>query len=233
MSSILPAWASRVCIEGVLHRHRPSRIRQWVQPGYAIDVRRTYRLWLKSGAMRMRYVRRQRYTRPGRLVVLWDVSGSMAETISLYLPWLHRLAASSRDVGVFPFGVRVADLTEDIRKAYPTAVQAMADMPGLWESGTSIGLALQDWTTRHSTKWLRGRSTVLIISDGWDSGTPEAVANALRAFCARDARIVWMHPLLRSPGFELKTRALLAARPYVDQWLPGGSPEDLLHASIS
>lgn len=171
--------------------------------------------------------------RPGRLVVLWDVSGSMAETIPMYLPWLHRVAVSARDVGIFPFGVRLMDLTDAMRQPYASVLSTISATSDLWEGGTELGAAIEQWTARHGLRWLRGRVTVLIISDGWDSGSPESVANALRTIRSRDARIVWMHPLLRTPGFELKTRALVAAKPYVDQWLPGGTPRDLDQMVIS
>lgn len=223
----LPAWASRVSLSDVLRTVRPSRASIFLQWGSHVDMRRTLRQWAKSGGIGCRFERAKRRVKPGRLVVLWDVSGSMAQTIPLYLPWLHRLAASSKEVGIFPFGVRIDEITEGMRQGYPDAIAAVSAVPDVWESGTSVGAVLQTWVKHYGNTWLRGRTTIMVISDGWDSGKPEAVAAALREMRAGNARIVWVHPLLRTAGFTLKTRALMAAKPYVDTWFAGGTREDL------
>lgn len=230
-TAIVP-WAENLRLDKVMRTVRPSRTASRWMAVDGVDVRRTTRHWLRKGGRGTRYQTRRKRVRAGRIAVLWDVSASMAQTFELYLPWLHRLAQSSDSVGVFPFGLRVEDASELLRQPYPTAVQSMAKLPELWESGTSMGEALQAFVDEYAQVWLRGRSTVLIISDGWDSGNPDDLTNALLHMRRRGAKIDWMHPLLNSPGFELKTKSLLAARPYVSQWIPGATPQDLVQAVI-
>lgn len=226
-----PPWAANLRVDKVLHTIRPSRQRNRRLSVNGVDIRRTTRNWLRQG-VHGGYQTRRRKVKAGRLVVLWDVSGSMAETFSLYLPWLHRLAQSSDAVGVFPFGVRVEDASLLLRQPYAKAVQSVTALPDLWESGTSMGDVVQRFVDTYADTWLRGRATVLIISDGWDSGDPDDLTSALLHIRQRGAKIAWMHPLLNSPGFELKTKSLVAARPYVSEWLPGGTPQDLVQAVI-
>lgn len=229
----LPPWALCANVEQILSTIRPSRTSVNQIAAGGIDVRKAVRQWLRKAGVHTGYPKRQRRVRSGRLIVLWDVSGSMAEYISLYLPWLYSLASSSKDVAVFPFGVRVEDASSLLRQRYDRAVTSISQLPNLWESGTSMGEALQAFVGKYGDDWLRGRCTVLVISDGWDSGKPTDLAQAFAAMRKRGANIAWMHPLLRSPGFELKTRSLLAVRPYVCAWLPGGTPQELLQTIIS
>lgn len=201
--------------------------------GNQMDMRRTYRAWARSGGTRVLWKRSTRYVAPRRIVILWDVSGSMREMIPLYVPWLHRLLFTVRDAVAFAFGVGVADVTQALRQSYPRAVEALQEIPDVWDGGTSIGIALQDWDDHFGSVTCRGRTTVLIISDGWDSGRPEDVRAALRKISSRGVRLLWMHPLLQSPGFALKTRALEAAKPFVDAWIPGGSVDELRQCRIT
>ncbi|SFU52233.1 VWA domain-containing protein [Alicyclobacillus macrosporangiidus] len=193
-----------------------------------LDARRTARLWARWGRPGPRFAARPRFVQPGRLVVLWDVSGSMSAYVPLYLPWLHRLVQSSTRTGVFPFGTELLDATPVLRQPLPRALQALAGLEGPWAGGTSIGEALHQWLKVYGPRWLGGGTTVMVISDGWDSGQPEAVAEGLRRMRQSGAVVYWVNPLAATPGFEPRTRALRAALPYVERLVAGDSPEALL-----
>ncbi|HVC18757.1 MAG TPA: VWA domain-containing protein [Vicinamibacterales bacterium] len=61
-----------------------------------------------------------------------------------------------------------------------------------------------------------GRATVVIvISDGLDVGEPELLRGAMRELSRRSAAVVWLNPLLETPGYEPTARGMRAARPYV------------------
>ncbi|GMA64614.1 hypothetical protein GCM10025859_50540 [Alicyclobacillus fastidiosus] len=129
----------RASASRILRARRPSRTREFSYLAVGPDIRRTIRQFVRRGGLYVGSVRRRKLTRPGRLVVLWDVSGSMAETIPLYLPWLHRVALSARDVGIFPFGVRLEDLTPVMRQPYANVLSAVAATSDLWEGAPSLG----------------------------------------------------------------------------------------------
>lgn len=161
-------------------------------------------------------------------MVLWDVSGSMVDYVDLYLAWLYAMVHVSSDVHVFPFGTHVEDITGTLREPFGTARRHLSRLQRLWAGGTKIGGALQLWINRYGPRALRGHPTVLIISDGWDVGTPEDLEHALRTLRAHDAGIYWLNPLGDTLGFEPTTRSLRAADPYLDGSLSGATASALL-----
>lgn len=174
------------------------------------------------GRLTTAWLPRATFYKPGRLLVLWDVSGSMTPYAGLYLAWLRRLVERSPDVSVFAFGTGFAEVTRLLSRDLPAARAELARLPDLWAGGTAIGAALRSLWARSGVQF-GGRATVLIVSDGWDVGPPEEVGGALHDIRKAEGRIVWVHPLAGTPGFEPRTRALLAARPHLERLVPGDS----------
>src|SRR5207244_9277014 len=56
----------------------------------------------------------------------------------------------------------------------------------------------------------------VIVSDGWDTGDLEVLEHAMRGLRARAGRVIWLNPLLGSPGYEPVTQGMSTALPYVD-----------------
>ncbi len=67
---------------------------------------------------------------------------------------------------------------------------------------------------------LSGGAVVLIISDGWDRGEPELLAQETARLQRSCHRLIWLNPLLGSPSYRPLTRGMQAAMPYVDDFLP-------------
>ncbi|MCL6516859.1 VWA domain-containing protein [Alicyclobacillus sp.] len=206
----------------------PSRRGGWALGAAGVDLRRTARRWAERGGRGLGIVPRPRYVRPGRLVVLWDVSGSMSSYVPLYLPWMHRLVQVHPGAGVFPFGTHLVDATAALRRPVALAMLELAGLEGPWSGGTSIGEMLHQWIDTYGPRWLRAGTTVVVVSDGWDSGPPERVADGLARMRARGAVVYWMNPLAATPGFEPRTRALRAALPHIHRLVAGESPRALL-----
>lgn len=211
----------------------PSRKRAAMRGRRDVDWPRSTRGWLQSGHLSTRYVARSTYSKPGRIIVLWDVSGSMAGYIGLYLPWLWRLVQLSPQVGVFPFGTRMEEVTDLLRQPFRVALASLAKLDQVWVGGTSIGAMFQEFNGRFAQKWLRGRTTIVVISDGWDVGDPDVVAAEMRRWKQRDACVHWLNPLAATPGFEPRTRALLAAKPYVERIQSGHTPQALMQLLLT
>lgn len=224
----LPAWTSRILGTSSIVRQVQSRTKNQPQRMHYPNWRKTVRHWQRLGHVSLDYVPKERYKVPGRVAVLWDVSGSMSDSIDLYLPWLHTLRSKWTRLGVFPFATRMADVTAALRAPYPVARAILADVENLWSGGTNIGFALQEWIRNYGDQWLRSDTLLLILSDGWDVGAPEDIANALHLVRSRDTRIVWANPWMGTPGFEPKTRALQAALPYLERMVPSSTVADLI-----
>jgi hypothetical protein len=61
---------------------------------------------------------------------------------------------------------------------------------------------------------------VLLISDGWDLGDPSVLAREIARLQRNVFRLVWLNPMLGSPGYEPLARGMRAALPFVDDFLP-------------
>src|SRR2546423_1162071 len=85
--------------------------------------------------------------------------------------------------------------------------------------GPGIGACLstfnEDWR-----KLVDGRTVVVILSDGWDTGDPEELAVELRKLRMRSRKLVWLNPLLGSPDYEPLTQGMQAALPHLDVFAP-------------
>ena len=194
-----------------------------------VDWGRTLRRWARTGHSDGSVVWRRMPHGPGRLVVLWDVSGSMAGYVEWYFPWLYRLVHERPDVYVFGFGTAVADLSDPLRASYTEAVRRLYEEPSLWGSGTAIGQAFKEWNRRFGRRLLGSSTRLVIISDGWDVGNPDDLESALLGMAHRLREIWWVNPLMVTAGFEAKTRALKIALHYT-QHMEAGATIDGLRA---
>jgi uncharacterized protein len=192
------------------------------------DWKKTVRLWQRLGHVSPEYVPQACYYVPGRVAVLWDVSGSMSESIDLYLPWLYTLSRKWKRLGVFPFATRMVDITEALYAPYPVLCAYLAEVEHVFAGGTNIGSVLSEWVKDYGSRWLRSDTLLVIISDGWDVGVADDVKEALHTIRAHDTRVVWVNPWMGTPGFEPKTRTLQAALPFLEKMVPGGSVASLL-----
>jgi hypothetical protein len=68
---------------------------------------------------------------------------------------------------------------------------------------------------------------VVILSDGWDRGEPEELAEQMARLARVAHRIVWVNPLKASPGYEPLARGMAAALPFVDEFVEGHSLDSL------
>ena len=193
-------------------RWRPARAGN----GVRLDLRRTIRLSLKTGGDAIELARRERRLRRTKLVALCDVSGSMDLYSRFLLQFLYALQHAFARVETFVFSTRLVRITDALtRDTYRTALDILARTETGWSGGTRIGDSIADFVER----WPRlvdRRTVVLVLSDGWDTGEPEILGDAMRAIGRRAGRVVWLNPLLGNPSYKPMTRGMQAAMPHVD-----------------
>ena len=159
-------------------RERTRRTRPHPK-GAAFDVRRTLRRSLRTQGepFERRWRRRRSRTRP--LVLILDVSGSMAPYARALLQFAFAAMAAGRRVEVFCFGTRLTRVTRTLRTRDPDrALQEIGRAVADWEGGTRIGQSLKTlldgWSQRAA---LRG-AVVVLCSDGLERGDPEMLRAA-------------------------------------------------------
>ena len=70
-------------------------------------------------------------------------------------------------------------------------------------------------------------ATVVILSDGWDRGDPDLLAEQVRRLQRVAHKLIWVNPLKAAPGFAPVARGMAAALPYVDELVEGHSLRSL------
>ncbi len=207
------------------------RTRRWsAGRGGRIDLRRAWRDSLRSGEL-LRLPTRTRTTRPRPLVLLADVSGSMERYSRMLLHFAFALQRARGRVEVFLFSTRLTRVTRELaRGSIATAVTAVSHRVSDWSGGTRIGDALRTFHVRWARSVLSRRPVVLMVSDGWDRGDPAVLQQQVARLQRSCHRLIWLSPLLGTVEYQPLTRGLVAALPFVDDFLPArtlGNLEDL------
>ena len=70
-------------------------------------------------------------------------------------------------------------------------------------------------------------AVVVILSDGWDRGEPEVMAEQMQRLQRVAFRVIWVNPLKASPGYAPLAQGMAAAMPYIDEFVEGHSVESL------
>ena len=198
-------------------RLKPSRRRG------RVDLRRTVRLSMTRGEL-IDLARRERKIQKTKLVIFCDVSGSMDLYSRLLLQFLYAMQNHLGRMETFVFSTRLHRITEDLRHAsYRGALARLGDVRD-WSGGTKIGESLRAFNAGWP-KLLDRDTVVIVLSDGWDTGEPAILAEALRTMRRRAGKVIWLNPLLGSPDYQPLTQGMQAALPEIDAFLPAHNLE--------
>lgn len=203
---------------------RSRRRRHSHRNGGRPDLRRTVRHALRTQGEPIRRAFTERAERPRRIVVLLDVSGSMEPYARALLRFAQVAVAGKQHVEVFAIGTRLTRLTRELADHDPdAALQRAADTVFDWSGGTRLGDGLRSFNTEWGLRGMARGAVVVILSDGWDRGEPELLADEMARLRRVAHRVVWVNPLKATRGYEPVVRGMAAALPHVDEFLEGHS----------
>jgi uncharacterized protein with von Willebrand factor type A (vWA) domain len=188
------------------------------------DIRRTVRAALRTEGEPMRRHFRAPATRFRRLVLLLDVSGSMEPYARALLRFVQAAVAGRRRVEAFALGTRLTRLTRELGSRDPDrALRQAAHRVLDWSGGTRLGDGLRQFNDEWGVRGMARGAVVVILSDGWDRGDPEALGREMQRLGRVAHRIIWVNPLKVTPGYAPLARGMSAALPYVDRFVEGHS----------
>lgn len=197
-------------------RRRPARRGE-------VDPHRTVRELLRRGGEPARLRRHSRAERPRRVVLLVDVSGSMAPYADALLRFAHAAARGSR-TEVFTIGTRLTRVTRELSHRDPEpAMTALAEAVPDWRGGTRLGELLREFLDRWGQRGMARGAIVVLLSDGWERGDPELLGAQMRRLHRLAHRVVWANPRKARPGYAPLAAGMAAALPSVDAFVEGHS----------
>ena len=191
--------------------------------GRAPDLRRTLRESLRMHGEPAELFWLQRRTRLRPLILILDVSGSMADYSRNLLQFAYSAKRATTKVEVFCFGTRLTRITRALDSRRPddaleTAAKAVFD----WEGGTRIGTSLDTFVREWGRRGLCRGGVVVICSDGLDRGDPDVLATAMQRLSRLCHRVVWMNPHKGdNVDFRPSTLGMMIAAPHIDLMLSG------------
>lgn len=218
MESLRLAGGKRPALRTVPARHRGERP----------DVRATIRDSLRLGGETARRRWRTRDEKPRRIVFLLDVSGSMEPYARALVRFVHAGVASGRRIEAFTLGTRLTRVTRELTPRDPDRALVRAGKSVRdWSGGTRLGETLRLFNDEWGVRGMARGAIVVLLSDGWDRGDPQVLADEMERLGRVAHRVVWVNPLKVTPGYAPLARGMAAALPHVDDFVEGHSLDAL------
>lgn len=187
--------------------------------GARIDLRRTLRRSMRGGGSFIDLARTSPQVRKPPVVILCDISGSMAEYTRVFLHFFHALTAKRGRVHTFLFGTRLTNVTRALRHKDPDEALAQCSGDVLdWSGGTRIGQCLRMFNRDWSRRVLGQGAIVLVFTDGLEREGVIELAHEMERLHKSARRLVWLNPLLRFDRFEPRAQGVRAMLPHVDEF---------------
>ncbi|GGV05555.1 VWA domain-containing protein [Actinomadura cremea] len=196
-----------------------------------LDPARTVRETLRRGGETALLRHRAHRVRPRRVVLIVDVSGSMAPYADALLRFAHAaVRAGGRTAEAFTAGTRLTRVTRELGRRDPDAALAAASaaIPD-WSGGTRLGEELREFLDRFGRPGMARGAIVVIASDGWERGDARLLGEQTARLRRLAHRVIWANPHKARPGYEPLTAGMAAALPHVDDFTSGHSLAALEH----
>lgn len=205
---------------------RTARHRRWHRG--EVDASRTLRNSLRHLGEPGEIAWRRRGTKPRRVVLLVDVSGSMSLYADALLRLAHRLTQSARTTGgtveTFTVGTRLTHVTRALRSPdADRAIVAAGDVVPDWSGGTRLGETLRVFLDRWGQRGLARGAVVVVFSDGWERGDADLLGDQMARLQRIAHRVIWVNPHRGKEGYEPLQGGVVAALPHCDDFLAGHS----------
>ncbi len=200
---------------------RVTRRRVPDKQGHSLHLRRLLRAATKYGGIPLHLSWQSRKIKQRPIILIADISGSMEKYARLTLQFFYSVAHSLKDVESFVFGTRLTRITNQLKlKNIDIALDDAAREVRDWAGGTRIGDSLRLFNQQWSRRVLRRGALVIIISDGWEQGDVSILRQEMRYLQHRCHRLIWLNPLSGRATYQPRVEGMVAALPYVDDFLP-------------
>lgn len=217
---------SRLC-ENLRFRgaqRRSQRLKYSSKPNTTPDLARTIKRAVSNQGELFEQVYKHRTTKPRRVVLLLDISGSMQHYARPLLRFAHASIIARESTEVFSFGTRLTRLSRALKtKDADRALAQVSETTKDWHGGTRLGDSIAEFNERWAARGMARGAVIVVMSDGWDRGDPEVMSQAMQRLDRISYRIIWSNPLKAIEGYAPLTKGMAAALPFVDAFVEGHS----------
>lgn len=196
------------------------------RPGALPDWPGTMRAAMRKGGEVSAFATKRPRLRYPNLVVLCDISGSMAQYSRAVLHFLHAVANREgqgwAQVHAFTFGTRLTNISRHLRTRDVDAALAAAGAEAQdWEGGTRIAACLHDFNRDWSRRVMGQGAVVLLITDGLDRDKDVDLGCEMQRLRLSARQLIWLNPLLRWDEFAPKARGIRQMLPHCSSFRAG------------
>ena len=209
-------------------KHKRSRRLIADRKGVKLDLRKIVSKSLAYEGYPIKLYKKSKPKKPMRIVSILDISGSMKVYSQIFLTFVKGLVGVDQSADVYLFHTRLMRVTEYLKDNDTlNAVNRISLLTEGFSGGTKIGKSLKEFNNVYSKNQVNGRTVVIIISDGYDTGSPKIVSQELEKLKKRNCKIIWLNPLLGWENYEPVAASMKEASSYLDLFAPCSTIEDL------
>ena len=187
---------------GLSRRYRSSRKKQ------SIDIRRTVRGSVRFGGLSLSLQYRGRRVQKPRLILVCDVSASMASYARLVIQFVYGLSDVVRDIETFIFSEDLERITPKLRQRLGFAATMSTVMAGSGQWGKTTNLAAALRTLAGDYNQVLTRNSYLIIVSDTKTMEPENSVELLVDIRRRVKGVLWLNTLPRNQWQGVRTVGL-------------------------
>ena len=218
-------------IDQVARRMRKRLLRRYQirASGHRLHMRRTVRRSLRYGGLPLDLILQERRRELPRLVLITDVSRSMNVYSYFFLRFARGIIDAFRDTEAFAFHTRLIHVTDTLKERDSHRLkEKLAWISAGWGGGTCIGESLQTFNRDYARRLVGSGTFVFIMSDGYDTGEPELLAEQVYQIKRRARRVIWLNPLLGREDYVPSAEGIRAVLPHLDLFAPAHSLASLM-----
>ncbi len=201
---------------------KPSKLKK------QLDLKRTMRYNLRRGSSIQRFLFSEKKEKKLKLVLLCDVSKSMDLYSRFLIHFIYAFQNAYDRIDTFVFSTALHQVSEILKEyEFTRAFEIISERIPHWSGGTKIGQSIADFIADYSHGLLDKNTIVLILSDGWDTGEPEILAEAMQQLQKSASRVIWLNPLAGSPDYQAEVTGMKTALPFIDVFAAAHNVESL------
>ena len=180
---------ARQMVARITRRYRQSKRHK------QLDLRKSIRHNIRFGGTMFRLRYRSRRIQKPRLVLLCDVSGSMARYVSFVLQFIYGINSVVGSIESFVFSEDLERVTGYFRNGsdFTATMLEVMNRSSEWGRGTNLGAALKTLHLNYPDV-LTGQSYILVVSDTKTMALDEAVQE-LTKIKRKVKDVVWLNTL--------------------------------------